>query len=105
MHVGERLIQTDGHVPLSSRLHCFEAEACDRHTKSRPGFPCLSLLVNGIGEDVGMTVIMGKVIRPLRSVDPSQTEYQGLIEVTEEGWCQVMMWLTELTFKVHCFLG
>ncbi len=52
-----------------------------------------------------MTVIMGKVIRPLRSVDPSQTEYQGLIEVTEEGWCQVMMWLTELTFKVHCFLG
>ncbi|XP_044067126.1 cold shock domain-containing protein E1 isoform X16 [Siniperca chuatsi] len=41
--------------------------------------------VNGIGEDVGTTVMMGKVIRPLRSVDPSQTEYQGLIEVTEEG--------------------
>ncbi|XP_040922306.1 cold shock domain-containing protein E1 isoform X8 [Toxotes jaculatrix] len=41
--------------------------------------------VNGIGEDVGVTVMMGKVIRPLRSVDPSQTEYQGLIEVTEEG--------------------
>ncbi|XP_041801159.1 cold shock domain-containing protein E1 isoform X4 [Chelmon rostratus] len=41
--------------------------------------------VNGIGEDVGATVMMGKVIRPLRSVDPSQTEYQGLIEVTEEG--------------------
>ncbi|KAM6929716.1 cold shock domain-containing protein E1 isoform 3-T3 [Lycodopsis pacificus] len=41
--------------------------------------------VNGISEDVGATVTMGKVIRPLRSVDPSQTEYQGLIEVTEEG--------------------
>ncbi|KAM9351252.1 cold shock domain-containing protein E1 isoform 6-T6 [Symphorus nematophorus] len=41
--------------------------------------------VNGIGEDVSTTVMMGKVIRPLRSVDPSQTEYQGLIEVTEEG--------------------
>ncbi|KAK2897942.1 hypothetical protein Q8A73_014322 [Channa argus] len=41
--------------------------------------------VNGIVEDGGAQVIMGKVIRPLRSVDPSQTEYQGLIEVTEEG--------------------
>ncbi|XP_040007892.1 cold shock domain-containing protein E1 isoform X3 [Xiphias gladius] len=41
--------------------------------------------VNGIGEDVGVTVMMGKVIRPLRSVDPSQTEYQGLIELTDEG--------------------
>nr|XP_046253809.1 cold shock domain-containing protein E1 isoform X1 [Scatophagus argus] len=41
--------------------------------------------VSGIGEDVGATVMMGKVIRPLRSVDPSQTEYQGLIEITEEG--------------------
>uniref|UniRef100_UPI0037E906B8 cold shock domain-containing protein E1 isoform X6 n=1 Tax=Semicossyphus pulcher TaxID=241346 RepID=UPI0037E906B8 len=41
--------------------------------------------VNGIGDDIGATVMMGKVIRPLRSVDPSQTEYQGLIEVTEEG--------------------
>ncbi|XP_037627384.1 cold shock domain-containing protein E1 isoform X15 [Sebastes umbrosus] len=41
--------------------------------------------VNGISEDVGATAMMGKVIRPLRSVDPSQTEYQGLIEVTEEG--------------------
>ncbi|XP_053281540.1 cold shock domain-containing protein E1 isoform X6 [Pleuronectes platessa] len=40
--------------------------------------------VNGIGEDVGANVMMGKVIRPLRSVDPSQTEYQGLIEITEE---------------------
>ncbi|XP_067384487.1 cold shock domain-containing protein E1 isoform X4 [Channa argus] len=40
--------------------------------------------VNGIVEDGGAQVIMGKVIRPLRSVDPSQTEYQGLIEVTEE---------------------
>uniref|UniRef100_A0A3Q3FGF4 Cold shock domain-containing protein E1 n=1 Tax=Labrus bergylta TaxID=56723 RepID=A0A3Q3FGF4_9LABR len=41
--------------------------------------------VNGIGDDVVATVMMGKVIRPLRSVDPSQTEYQGLIEVAEEG--------------------
>ncbi|KAM7410896.1 hypothetical protein PAMA_021052 [Pampus argenteus] len=41
--------------------------------------------VNGIGEDVSVTVMSGKVIRPLRSVDPSQTEYQGLIETTEEG--------------------
>lgn len=41
--------------------------------------------VNGIGEDVSTTVLLGKVTRPLRSVDPSQTEYQGLIEVTEEG--------------------
>lgn len=43
--------------------------------------------VNAIGDDVSATVMMGKVIRPLRSVDPSQTDYQGLIEVTEEGWC------------------
>ncbi|XP_061112686.1 cold shock domain-containing protein E1 isoform X2 [Conger conger] len=41
--------------------------------------------VNGLGEDVGAAVSLGKVLRPLRSVDPSQTEYQGLIEVTEEG--------------------
>nr|XP_015197722.1 PREDICTED: cold shock domain-containing protein E1 isoform X6 [Lepisosteus oculatus] len=41
--------------------------------------------VNGVGEDVSATVCLGKVVRPLRSVDPSQTEYQGLIEVTEEG--------------------
>uniref|UniRef100_A0A8C6LD29 Cold shock domain-containing protein E1 n=1 Tax=Nothobranchius furzeri TaxID=105023 RepID=A0A8C6LD29_NOTFU len=41
--------------------------------------------VNGAGEDVDASVMTGKVIRPIRSVDPSQTEYQGLIEVTEEG--------------------
>ncbi|XP_035237077.1 cold shock domain-containing protein E1 isoform X6 [Anguilla anguilla] len=41
--------------------------------------------VNGVGEDVSAAVLLGKVLRPLRSVDPSQTEYQGLIEVTEEG--------------------
>ncbi|XP_041702315.2 cold shock domain-containing protein E1 isoform X2 [Coregonus clupeaformis] len=40
--------------------------------------------VNGVGQDVGETVILGKVVRPLRSVDPSQTEYQGLIELSEE---------------------
>lgn len=41
--------------------------------------------MNGVGEDVSNTVFLGKVIRPLRSVDPSQTEYQGLIEITEDG--------------------
>uniref|UniRef100_A0A3B3C8Y9 Cold shock domain-containing protein E1 n=1 Tax=Oryzias melastigma TaxID=30732 RepID=A0A3B3C8Y9_ORYME len=41
--------------------------------------------VNGIGEDIGATILTGKVIRPLRSVDPSQAEYQGLIEVVDEG--------------------
>ncbi|XP_077434977.1 cold shock domain-containing protein E1 isoform X2 [Vanacampus margaritifer] len=41
--------------------------------------------VNGIGDDVGTTVMVGKVVRPVRSVVPSQTEYQGLIEVIEEG--------------------
>lgn len=49
------------------------------------------LSVNGVGEEVSTTLMMGKVIRPLRSVDPSQTEYQGLIEITEEGWCQTRM--------------
>lgn len=43
--------------------------------------------MNALGEDIDTTVITGKVIRPLRSVDPSQTEYQGLIEVIEEGQC------------------
>lgn len=46
--------------------------------------------MNAIGEDIDATVITGKVIRPLRSVDPSQSEYQGLIEVIEEGWCSNM---------------
>ncbi|XP_043103927.1 cold shock domain-containing protein E1 isoform X3 [Puntigrus tetrazona] len=41
--------------------------------------------VNGVGEDVSNTVFLGRVVRPLRSVDPSQTDYQGLIEITEEG--------------------
>ncbi|XP_051949756.1 cold shock domain-containing protein E1-like isoform X4 [Xyrauchen texanus] len=41
--------------------------------------------VNGVGEDVSSTVFLGKLVRPLRCVDPSQTEYQGLIEITEEG--------------------
>lgn len=56
---------------------------------------CVSVsfsLVNGIGEDVSVAVMMGKVIRPLRSVDPSQTEYQGLIEVSEEGGHCVVVW-------------
>uniref|UniRef100_A0A8C8CZM2 Cold shock domain-containing protein E1-like n=1 Tax=Oncorhynchus tshawytscha TaxID=74940 RepID=A0A8C8CZM2_ONCTS len=37
-----------------------------------------------VTKDVGETVMLGKVVRPLRSVDPSQTEYQGLIELLEE---------------------
>ncbi|KAM6925614.1 cold shock domain-containing protein E1 isoform 1-T1 [Xenentodon cancila] len=41
--------------------------------------------VNTVGEDLSASVMMGRVIRPIRSVDPSQTEYQGLIEVIEEG--------------------
>ncbi|XP_041084824.1 cold shock domain-containing protein E1-like isoform X5 [Polyodon spathula] len=41
--------------------------------------------VNGAGDDVGVTVCLGKVVRPLRSVDPTQTEYQGVIEAIEEG--------------------
>lgn len=45
--------------------------------------------MNGTGDDVGVSVLAGKIIRPIRSVDPSQTEYQGLIEVTEEGPCHV----------------
>lgn len=61
--------------------------------------------MNGIGEDIGATVMMGKVIRPLRSVDPSQTEYQGLIEVTEEGRCLVIMELRDLTmYTCFCLL-
>uniref|UniRef100_A0A673YJG6 Cold shock domain-containing protein E1 n=1 Tax=Salmo trutta TaxID=8032 RepID=A0A673YJG6_SALTR len=40
-----------------------------------------SVYANG---DVGEAVMLGKVVRPLRSVDPSQTEYQGLIEHSEE---------------------
>lgn len=41
--------------------------------------------VNGITEEADPTVYSGKVIRPLRSVDPTQTEYQGMIEVMEDG--------------------
>lgn len=43
--------------------------------------------VSGVGEDAGGAVNLGKVVRPLRSVDPTQTEYQGLIDVTDEGGC------------------
>ncbi|XP_048352169.1 cold shock domain-containing protein E1 isoform X2 [Sphaerodactylus townsendi] len=41
--------------------------------------------VNGITDEADPTVYTGKVIRPLRSVDPTQTEYQGMIEVMEDG--------------------
>uniref|UniRef100_A0A8C6SNB9 Cold shock domain containing E1 n=1 Tax=Neogobius melanostomus TaxID=47308 RepID=A0A8C6SNB9_9GOBI len=45
--------------------------------------------VNSHGDDVSTVVMVGKVVRPLRSVDPSQNEYQGLIEITEEGTTKV----------------
>ncbi|XP_062899715.1 cold shock domain-containing protein E1 isoform X2 [Mobula hypostoma] len=41
--------------------------------------------VNGPSDEVYPTVYTGKVLRPLRSVDPQQAEYQGLVEITEEG--------------------
>ncbi|XP_036894759.1 cold shock domain-containing protein E1 isoform X2 [Sturnira hondurensis] len=41
--------------------------------------------VNGITEEADPTIYSGKVIRPLRSVDPTQTEYQGMIEIVDEG--------------------
>ncbi|KAG8589594.1 hypothetical protein GDO81_006451 [Engystomops pustulosus] len=39
---------------------------------------------NGSTDEVNPTVYWGKVVRPLRSVDPTQTEYQGMIELIEE---------------------
>ncbi|XP_078276982.1 cold shock domain-containing protein E1 isoform X2 [Rhinoraja longicauda] len=41
--------------------------------------------VNDPSDEVYPTVYTGKVLRPLRSVDPQQAEYQGLVEVIEEG--------------------
>ncbi|KAI5939334.1 Cold shock domain-containing protein E1 [Manis javanica] len=41
--------------------------------------------VNGMTEEADPTIYSGKVIHPLRSVDPTQTEYQGMIEIVEEG--------------------
>uniref|UniRef100_A0A2K5IF16 Cold shock domain containing E1 n=1 Tax=Colobus angolensis palliatus TaxID=336983 RepID=A0A2K5IF16_COLAP len=41
--------------------------------------------VNGITEEADPTICSGKVIHPLRSVDPTQTEYQEMIEIVEEG--------------------
>ncbi|KAF7254609.1 Cold shock domain-containing protein E1 [Varanus komodoensis] len=41
--------------------------------------------VNSITDEADPTVYTGKVTRPLRSVDPTQTEYQGMIEVMEDG--------------------
>ncbi|XP_077151094.1 cold shock domain-containing protein E1 isoform X5 [Ranitomeya variabilis] len=40
--------------------------------------------VNGSTDEVDPIVYWGKVVRPLRSVDPTQTEYQGMIELLEE---------------------
>uniref|UniRef100_A0A8C4QDJ2 Cold shock domain containing E1, RNA-binding n=1 Tax=Eptatretus burgeri TaxID=7764 RepID=A0A8C4QDJ2_EPTBU len=36
-------------------------------------------------DEVAPTIYLGRVVRPLRSVDPQQSEYQGLIEITEDG--------------------
>uniref|UniRef100_A0A8C2DYK8 Cold shock domain-containing protein E1 n=1 Tax=Cyprinus carpio TaxID=7962 RepID=A0A8C2DYK8_CYPCA len=47
--------------------------------------------VNGVEEDESNTMFLGKVIRPLRSVDPSQNDYQGLIEITEEEYFIIML--------------
>ncbi|XP_029429067.1 cold shock domain-containing protein E1 isoform X2 [Rhinatrema bivittatum] len=40
--------------------------------------------VSNSNDVIDPAVYWGKVIRPLRSVDPTQTEYQGMIEITEE---------------------
>uniref|UniRef100_A0A287DFK1 CSD domain-containing protein n=1 Tax=Ictidomys tridecemlineatus TaxID=43179 RepID=A0A287DFK1_ICTTR len=41
--------------------------------------------VNGITEEADPTIYSGKVIRRLRGVDPTQIEYQGMIEIVDEG--------------------
>ena len=41
--------------------------------------------MNGITEEADPTIYSGKVIRPLRSVDPTQNEYPGMIEIVDEG--------------------
>ncbi|MBZ3878482.1 Cold shock domain-containing protein E1 [Sciurus carolinensis] len=41
--------------------------------------------VNGITEEADPTIYSGKVIRPLRGVDPTQIVYQGMIEIVDEG--------------------
>ena len=48
--------------------------------------------VNGITEEADPTIYSGKVIRPLRSVDPTQTEYQGMIEIVDEGKRVSLRW-------------
>ncbi|CAH1250850.1 CSDE1 [Branchiostoma lanceolatum] len=37
-----------------------------------------------VAEETDPTVLHGKVVRPLRSIDPQQPEYQGLIQLTHE---------------------
>ncbi|XP_060796664.1 cold shock domain-containing protein E1-like [Neoarius graeffei] len=61
--------------------------------------------VNGLKEDISSTVLSGKVVRPLRGVAPSQTEYQGLIEVTEEGSSKGQIYpfgIVSITSKRDC---
>ncbi|ELK30288.1 Cold shock domain-containing protein E1 [Myotis davidii] len=43
-----------------------------------------TLSVNGITEEADPTMYSDKIINPLRSVDPTQTEYQEIIEIMEE---------------------
>lgn len=57
--------------------------------------------MNGVEEDESNTMFLGKVIRPLRSVDPSQNDYQGLIEITEEGEWQAIFFCVRGPFKIH----
>jgi len=56
--------------------------------------------VNGITEEADPTIYSGKVIRPLRSVDPTQTEYQGMIEIVEEG-TSIPIRLLAICFYFH----
>ena len=48
-------------------------------------YVCFCFVVNGITEEANPTIYSGKVIRPLRGVDPTQIEYQGLTETVKEG--------------------
>nr|KAF6387585.1 hypothetical protein mMyoMyo1_008063 [Myotis myotis] len=43
-----------------------------------------TLSVNGITEEADPIMYSDKVINPLRGVDPTQTEYQEIIEIMEE---------------------
>lgn len=63
------------------------------------------MLVNGITDEADPTVYTGKVIRPLRSVDPTQTEYQGMIEVMEDGEYCFNSMLIHVNYVAGCLHG